>query len=367
MDVGFSLGCFRPISHERTSLSSGETGSCHNSKGVQRLRFTSFEGVSACRLKAGEPIREMAVKRNMKMKFSTLCAAAAATLTLAACSGMGLERTKGMSPTGSAFDKAMFSDYLALSRMEYNEGDYRNSDFFAKKAKSAAEGTTVEPVELSERTIPASETHQLSSARDRLMAALNGGARARMPELSAHAQANFECWMEEAEEGKQANHLAECRSKFFDDLAKIEAKPAVAAMPAPMPTPKPETIAIYFGFNKAYVNRQGEREVDQAVARIKALHAKEVILKGHADRSGAAGYNMKLSERRVAAVREAIEKSGVNVSFSDSAVGESQPPVPTADGVRLRGNRVVTVTIIPGRAPMPEPKTEMPKMPGHGA
>lgn len=296
------------------------------------------------------------------MKLSALCAAVAATLALAGCTGMELERTSGMTPTGSAFDKAMFADYMGLSRMEYSEGDYRNSDFFAMKAKSAGEGAIVEPVELSQRTIPASETQQLSSARDRLMAALNGGARNRMPERSAHAQANFECWMEEAEEGIQANHLAECRSKFFDDLAQIETKPA-AAMPAPMPAPKPETVAIYFDFNKATLNGEGEREVDRAVSRIKALHAKEVMLRGHADRAGAAGYNMKLSQRRVAAVRQAIEKAGVDVSFSGSAVGESQPAVRTADGVPERMNRVVTVTIVPGSAPMAKP--EMPKMPGH--
>ena len=81
------------------------------------------------------------------MKLSTLSAAVAATLALSACGGMELERTSGMTPTGSEFDKAMFSDYMTLSHQEYNEGDYRNSDVFAVRARSAGEGTATEPEE----------------------------------------------------------------------------------------------------------------------------------------------------------------------------------------------------------------------------
>ncbi len=293
------------------------------------------------------------------MKLSTLSAAMAATLALTACSGMELERTSGMTPTGSAFDKALFSDYMTLSHQEYNEGDYRNSDVFAVRARSAGEGTMVEPEELSARTIPAAETRELSSARDRLVAALNGGGRDRNPREAASAQANFECWMEEAEEGNQPQHLAECRSRFFDGLAQIEAKPAVAAAPVL----QPEDITIYFDLNKATLNSEAQREVEHAVARIHGLRAKEVVLVGHADRSGSARYNMKLSESRVAAVRDALKKAGVDVPFSESAVGESRPAVPTADNVRERRNREVVIHIVPGETPMPETHP----MTGHGS
>ena len=300
------------------------------------------------------------------MKLSTLSAAVAATLALSACGGMELERTSGMTPTGSEFDKALFSDYMTLSHQEYDEGDYRNSDVFAVRARSAGEGTVVEPEELSARTIPATETSELSTARGRLVAALNGGARERSPREAASAQANFECWMEEAEEGIQPQHLAECRSHFFDALGKIEVKPAVASAPASAPVFQPETITIYFDHNKASLNDEAQREIDRAVARIRGLRAKEVVLEGHADRSGSARYNMKLSESRVAAVRDALKKAGVNVKFSESAVGESRPAVPTADNVRERQNREVVVHIIPGDAPAAPPRNETRPMTGHG-
>ena len=301
------------------------------------------------------------------MKLSTLSAAVAATLALSACGGMELERTSGMTPTGSEFDKALFSDYMTLSHQEYNEGDYRNSDLYAMRARSAGAGTMVEPEEISARTIPANETQELSSARGRLVTALNGGARARDPREAASAQANFECWMEEAEENIQPQHLAECRSRFFDALGKIEVKPAVAAAPAPAPVLQPENIAIYFDLNKATLNDEAQREIDHAVARIRGLRAKEVVLVGHADRSGSARYNMALSERRVTAVRDALKKAGVDVPFSESAVGESRPAVPTADNVRERRNREVTVHIVPGDMPRPTPMPETHTMTGHGA
>ena len=281
------------------------------------------------------------------MKLFAWCAAAAATLALSACGGMELGRTSRMAPAGSEFNKALFADYLSLSQTEYNEGDYRNSDLFAVRARSAGEGTAVGPGEVSAHNIPADKIPELSTARGRLLAALNGGARERAPGDAAQAQTAFDCWLEEQEENVQPNHIAACRAEFFAALAKIEVAPAVAAQPAPVPAPQPETITIYFEFNKATLNAEAQREVDRAVARIRALPAKNVVLEGHADRSGSASYNMRLSESRVAAVRDAIQRAGVNVQFSETALGEDRPAVPTADNVRERQNREVVVHINP--------------------
>ena len=51
-------------------------------------------------------------------KLSSLCAVAAA-LALSACSGMELQRTSGMTPAGSEFNRALFGEYMTLSRIEF--------------------------------------------------------------------------------------------------------------------------------------------------------------------------------------------------------------------------------------------------------
>ncbi|HEX9835354.1 MAG TPA: OmpA family protein, partial [Alphaproteobacteria bacterium] len=64
--------------------------------------------------------------------------------------------------------------------------------------------------------------------------------------------------------------------------------------------------------------------------------------------SGASAYNAKLAERRVAAVREFIQRWGVkDVQFQVSSAGEANPAVRTADGVREARNRRVDVRVVP--------------------
>ena len=67
---------------------------------------------------------------------------------------------------------------------------------------------------------------------------------------------------------------------------------------------------------------------------------------GHADRSGSAQYNQRLSQRRADAVAAELVARGVprNIIMV-SAYGESRPLVPTADGVREPQNRRVEIVL----------------------
>ncbi|WP_335306728.1 OmpA family protein [Sphingomonas adhaesiva] len=66
---------------------------------------------------------------------------------------------------------------------------------------------------------------------------------------------------------------------------------------------------------------------------------------GHADRSGSAGFNQRLSQRRAEAVAAALVAEGMPRSaVSVRAVGERDPAVPTADGVREPANRRVAIS-----------------------
>src|SRR3546814_19346046 len=67
---------------------------------------------------------------------------------------------------------------------------------------------------------------------------------------------------------------------------------------------------------------------------------------GHADRSGAVAYNQTLSERRANRVIEELVSGGIDpTSISGEAVGETQPLIPTDDGVREEGNRAVVINL----------------------
>ena len=71
-----------------------------------------------------------------------------------------------------------------------------------------------------------------------------------------------------------------------------------------------------------------------------------VVLVGKADRAGSDQYNMRLSQRRADAVRDALIRDGVPRDRIETRwVGEREPPVPTPDNVREPRNRVVEINL----------------------
>ena len=69
-------------------------------------------------------------------------------------------------------------------------------------------------------------------------------------------------------------------------------------------------------------------------------------LTGHADRSGPVAYNQRLSERRADAVKARLIREGIPAGqIVTIGRGETQPMVPTADGVREPQNRRVEIVL----------------------
>ena len=283
--------------------------------------------------------------------FST---AAAAVLILSACAdqhdvtsnaGEELKKTSGMTPTGSEFNRTLFSEYLQLSRAEFNQGDYPDSDTYAVRARSAGQGMMVEPFTVAERKIPADQTSDATSYRGRLVKALGSGGRERLPHDAARAQAMYDCWLEQIGEGHskgpQASDAAACRTNFLAALQKLE-------------TPLPERYMIYFDTNKATLTDKGRSEVARIVARARAINASNITVEGHTDRVGSDAYNLRLSQKRDDAVHNAIHLAGLNAAITSEAYGETRPAKPTPDGVAEASNRRVDVTIYPpATAPLP--------------
>jgi OOP family OmpA-OmpF porin len=259
---------------------------------------------------------------------------------------MELGRIDKMTPSGSEFNQALFGEYLNLSREEYNGGDYTDSDWYALRAKTAGQNGTVVPTEMASRKLPAQMAPEIGAARSRLVTALGNGSQQRLPRDAAHAQAMFDCWAENAEENRVADQddIQRCRSEFMTALAKIEVAPASPPRPAAA-APAVENYTILFAHNSAVLSDAAKRELTRIVDRARAIQAKSITVAGYADRSGTDDHNMKLSQQREAVVSQAMKAGGVNTPIQGRAFGESQPAVPTADGVQEEKNRRVTVML----------------------
>ena len=131
------------------------------------------------------------------------------------------------------------------------------------------------------------------------------------------------------------------------------APPPPAPPPPPPPPPKPVCntgpYIVFFDFDRSDITAEAATILDNAITAYANCGTARVMLAGHTDTSGSARYNMGLAERRNASVRSYMTARGVpDGRITAEAFGESQPRVPTADGVREAQNRRVEVTYGPG-------------------
>ena len=106
---------------------------------------------------------------------------------------------------------------------------------------------------------------------------------------------------------------------------------------------------VFFDWDRSDITPEAALTLDAAVAAYGNCESVPIMLAGYADRSGSVQYNIGLSERRNASVQGYLVSKGIpDGRISAEGFGESNPRVPTADGVRELQNRRVEITYGPG-------------------
>ena len=110
-------------------------------------------------------------------------------------------------------------------------------------------------------------------------------------------------------------------------------------------TPVRQLFVVYFNTGQSDVLPEGQATITQAAATFKQGGI-AVLVKGHADRVGDQGMNLRLSMQRTAATKAALMRDGVpEAAIRSGSLGEESLPVPTADQVPERLNRSVHITV----------------------
>jgi len=254
------------------------------------------------------------------------------------------------------FAEALTRDYQALSDAERAQGDLRDATTYGRRASdaAAAQPTPPEPVDQRQAFLKERYRPDLMQARERLIAAFDGGGRDHAPVAAARAQTTFECWLEQASEDLQPADIEACRQAFGVAVAEVEAAvpepSAVAEIPpppeAPMVAVTQEPYVINFGLDKASIDAEAGALIDQIKADLDSTRAARLLVIGHASRAGSQAHNMRLSQRRAEAVKAKLLDLEVQAgAIVTEALGETDPLVTTADGVREPRNRRVEVTV----------------------
>ena len=295
----------------------------------------------------------------MKMLRSLIVLASVAGLS--ACSFDKMDEVTALNnanAVGNAFTQSLTSEYKSYVNSELSQyKDHADAVHFARKGLASARGDMVMPEPITDWNLLSGHAEELTVSRSRLVGVFALGAREMQPELSAFAQARFDCWIEEQEENFQQGNISACKSQFMEALHRLE-----LAMPAPVPAPEPVTepfdvdpsepmkvenakYIVFFDFNEETLNAGANSILDAAAEEAKNRSLISINLAGHTDTSGSRSYNQKLSMRRANVVRDGLMARGIDANLINVTYnGESELLVDTADGVREPANRRTEIT-----------------------
>ena len=289
----------------------------------------------------------------------------AGIMALSACSAFDkMDEIKALNETnavGNAFTQKLTSEYRDFVNQELTDyRDHADALHFSRKGLASARGDMVMPEPISDWNILPGHAEELIVARSRLVDVYSRGAREMQPDLSAFAQARFDCWIEEQEENFQQDLISACKSQFMDALAQLEAAIPVPPPPAPEPIAETEPFdvdpaepmkvenakyIVFFDFDESTLNAGANSILDAAAEEARGRSLRSINLVGHTDTSGSRTYNQKLSMKRANAVREGLRQRGVDVNLMNvNFRGEDELMVDTADGVREPANRRTEIT-----------------------
>ncbi len=305
-------------------------------------------------------------------------------------------------PDASPFARALGGYLLTLAIAERERSDWPDALAYAARADAAFAGAPPPPLAPSARRLTEADAAVASAMLTAIEAAFKAGGKLIAPQDMAHAQAGYECWLEEVEEGHQPADIAACKAALDDamgGLARLDRSALFVLLP--QSDGRPSAITIDTGAGAAVVDRPNAAafavagKAPMALGPVSSVEIQEVfaaaaaakpppvlrfilyfvtgtddltadsavmlqdVLKsfanrpapraavvGHTDRVGAADLNRKLALTRAEAIANALTAAGMpRDAVSIASNGEDAPLVPTADDVAEARNRRVEVLI----------------------
>ncbi|MBS7810985.1 OmpA family protein [Roseococcus pinisoli] len=139
------------------------------------------------------------------------------------------------------------------------------------------------------------------------------------------------------------NHsvLVGLRYAFNQPVPPPPPAPVAVAQPAPA-----RTYLVFFDWDRADLTDRARQIIADAAQNARVVSSTRIEVSGHADRTGTAVYNQRLSVRRAEAVANELVRHGIGRNeITVQGFGFERPLVPTAMGVREPQNRRVEIVL----------------------
>ena len=122
----------------------------------------------------------------------------------------------------------------------------------------------------------------------------------------------------------------------------------LAVAPCGLPAPQRLNYLVFFDWDRFTLTKSARDLIASAAKAIVAGRPARIEVNGHADLTGPAGYNQRLSQRRAKAVADQLIADGVPArEIQIHAFGDRSPLVATDPGVREPQNRRVEIIVEP--------------------
>lgn len=147
------------------------------------------------------------------------------------------------------------------------------------------------------------------------------------------------------EDKTKVDHYSYLASRYCE-TAQENAKVRIAAIQTTTTARMLTLSDTLFATGKADLNANGKRAVDQIATFMRNYPDRTVAVTGFTDSVGSAKSNMALSERRAAAVQQALITDGIDPSrIQTHGMGESHPVASNSTAAGRQKNRRVEVAI----------------------
>ncbi|GGH42289.1 membrane protein [Mangrovimonas yunxiaonensis] len=119
-----------------------------------------------------------------------------------------------------------------------------------------------------------------------------------------------------------------------------------------------ENSGVYFDTEKYNINAASQQTLNKLINVFKEYPDTNVLVVGHTDSTGDAGYNMNLSKNRANAVMGYFIQNGLSASrFTANWFGETQPKYDNSTVEGRAKNRRVNIAIVPNETMIEEAKS----------
>ncbi len=286
----------------------------------------------------------------VRLKYLSIPAVFSAVIALGACTSPELEAVSKIDIKGEGVAAEAAREYKRMAQFEAEVmWDRASAIAFAEKALVAAEGRAV-PDNADAMPLDARSRAEIRDAYRMLQVLRASGADEVSPRATGQAIARLDCWNEQANEGFQDSHIGFCKHSFGEYVAESARTLKAAGLGHSDVVMGARSFSVTFPLGSAIPKTGGDHVIAAAARHALSKDDLRIVLGGHADRSGSAGFNQRLSAARAERVSQLLQVHGVPLDrISTIGFGETYPKTRTPDGERHNDNRRVEIVVGPVR------------------